>query len=406
MRRIMITALSLTLVVVATVAATAAWQSFEAARSLTASSTITINGTQGVVLSGIRVATSSGPCISITGAASVTIAQSQIGPCGTDNTSTDSTGIEITGNSAVNIYDNYIHVSNQAATCSYTHNGIYIFSNSATINIQGNVIAYNENNIFMYNVANVSVTGNFVLNPRGSISCSNPDNLPGHSIQAWADAATPNASMTVSGNYLLNSHDANQFIYPSNVSDSINFGITSGITANNNYVVGGDYISGCGLIADSSAINASFSGNIISNSFNCGIGIAGGNGHTASNNKVLVLTPASPAAVGIGINGATCPVTITGNIASAFQGPGPDNTAYNQAYYNSGSCATPTLTGNTFDSGDSGCAYTSGTLTGCAAYQLLHPMATTNPPPLIPPLPHSCVAKSPYSTQTTNPACP
>src|SRR5207253_571121 len=106
--------------------------------------------------------------------------------------------------------------------------------------------------------ANVSVVGNFLLNPRGAAACSNPDNLGGAQFQAWADDATPNQNITISNNYSLNSADTTLFKYPGQVSDSINFGVTSGIVAQNNYVVGGRYQYGCGLIADYKANGAQF----------------------------------------------------------------------------------------------------------------------------------------------------
>src|SRR5205807_17562 len=111
---------------------------------------------------------------------------SQIGPCGTDQSTADSQGIAISGNSSVNIYDSYIHVENQAATCDDSHDGIFIsYNGTSQVNIQGNVIAFNQSNIRAYGSSNVTVAGNFLLNPRGSASCSGPDNLFGVQFQHW-----------------------------------------------------------------------------------------------------------------------------------------------------------------------------------------------------------------------------
>ena len=369
------------------------------AQAQTETTTLVIQNQSGVVISGLKISTTSGDCIQIINSTNITIQASQIGPCGTNGTTNDSRGIYVSGGSGINVYDNYIHVENQASVCGDSHDGIFITNSADSVNIQGNVIAYNEQNVRMWDASNVHIVGNFVLNPRGALSCSDPDNLPGHSIQAWADGGTGywNSNIAVSNNYLLNSGDLSKYRFASNDSDSISAGLTKGFTVNGNYVVGGNYAKGCGVIADFGTTNANFSGNIISNPVNCGIGLSGGAGAVVSNNKILNLTPSAPYATGITLSGGQCPISITGNIASAFQGNGPNQGAWNQAYWSSGSCSAPSLSGNTFDTG---C-----TLPNCPAYNLLYPVASTNRPPLIPPQPHACVAASPYSTQTSTSAC-
>src|SRR5208282_4886498 len=66
-------------------------------------------------------------------------------------------------------------------------------------------------------------------------------------------------------------------------------------------------------------------------------------------------------------------------------------------FYNDGYCTPLTQTSNTLDVG---CA-----IPNCPAYSALNTLPTTSPPPLIPPQPFSCVATSPYSTQTSKPLC-
>ena len=154
------------------------------------------------------------------------------------------------------------------------------------------------------------------------------------------------------------------------MSDSINFGFVNGVTVNANYIVGGWYKSGCGIIADDSVNNASITNNIVWNTFNCGIGVASGKNHTVSGNKVLILQPSTPYAAGIVVEGsdyspAPCnTISITGNSSYAIQSGG-----YVQSYYNDGYCSSVTLTSNTW---------------GQAAYNMLYPLPSTNPPP-----PHS-----------------
>ena len=357
---------------------------------------IVINGQKDVVISGVTITSNSGPCIQVINSSNVTIKSSRIGPCGKDKDPTNSWGIYVSGGSGINIFDNYVHVDNLASNCRNSHVGIFV-ANASGVAMQGNVVAYGEKNILLWDSSNVSVTGNFLLNPRGAASCSNPDNLAGHQFQSWADDATPNQNVTVTYNYFLNSADT-KFSYPGHVSDSISFGVTNNITASNNYVAGGWYQNGCGIIADYKANGAQFLNNVLSDNFGCGIGIASGVNHTISGNKVLLLQPSSPAAAGITINGgAACgdsKISVSYNLSYAMQASGK----WVQGYYDNGYCTSPALLGNTFDIG---CK----TGVNCAAYNSLYPISSTNPPPRIPPKPHACVAPSPYSNQTGAPPC-
>lgn len=360
------------------------------AEASTQTTTLTISGQNNVVISGLTISTTSGDCIDIVNSTNVTIQASQIGPCGTANSTNNSRGIYISGNSSgINIYDSYIHVENLASSCGTSHDGIFITNTNGPVTIQGNVIAFNERNIQVWDASNVTAVGNFLLNPRGAAQCSNPDNLGGQQFQAWADTTTPNSNMTVSNNYALTS-SGTQYLYPGNQSDAINFGVTNGIIAQNNWISGGNYQNACGLIADDMANSAQFINNVISNTFNCGIGIASGTNQMVSGNKVLLIPPTGASTTGISANGGYSPVpcgpvSISNNIAYAIQSSG-----WIQSYYNNGYCTSVTQTNNTWDE---------------AAYNILYPITSTNPPPLVPPQPHSCVVASPYSTQTSQASC-
>lgn len=354
----------------------------------TRTTTLTISGVSNVTYNDLDISTTSGDCIDITNSTNVTIKASRIGPCGTNNSTAASNGINISGSSTVNIYDNYIHVENLASACCDTHLGIKISNASSGIDIEGNVLAYNESNIDMAASPNgtnhVTVNGNFMLNPRGPFP-------RGQNFQSWgASAANPNTNMTVTNNYTLSSTDTGTYTFAENQEDSINFGFTNTITATGNYIVGGHSGSGCGLIADESANSATFQSNKLSNTGQCGIGIASGTNQLIDSNKILNTTPVSGAGnTGIYVwnqNPEACgPVTVSNNVDSAVNFAGTPN-----SYWNGGGCGTVTLTGNTFDT---------------TAKNQLNPMSTTNPPPLIPPLPFGCVALSPYSTQTSKASC-
>jgi parallel beta-helix repeat protein len=366
------------------------------AATLAPSGPIDINGQSGTVIQGVHVTSTSGPCITVQGGSSnITIKESEIGPCGTDNSTSNSQGIYITGGSSVNVYDSYIHVENRASSCGGgSHDGIFINNNdTATVTIQGNVIAYNQNNIELWDASNVNVIGNFLLNPRGSSSCADPDNLQGNQFHAWADDATPNANISVNYNYAWSSTDTTKWKYAGAVSDNIGFGVTNYANAKNNWV-GVDQGLGvnptaCGIIADYKSNNAVLSGNVVSETYNCGVAIGDGSNNTIDGNKV-VITHGGPSATGVAITNYFTPVVcsgekVTNNIAYAKQSNG-----WVQGYYDQGVCGTVTLSGNTWDS---------------AAYTILNPLSTTNPPPAIPVMPKNCAVVSPYTTNTSKASC-
>jgi hypothetical protein len=364
--------------------------------ALTSSGPIVINGQHNLVISGLSISSPTGPCVQIINSTGITIRGSNIGPCGVNNSSQNGWGIYVKGGKGINIYDSYVHVENQSADCNHSHDNIYII-NASTITVQGNVIAYGGSNIMAYNANNINVMGNFLLNPRGSVACSSPNNLGGNQFQAWADPATPNQNIAILNNYTVSSTDVTKYTYPGNVVDNVSFGLTNGIVVASNYVVGGQNNSGCGIIMDYNANNSQILDNVLSNNYHCGVSVASGVNHNLSGNKVLLLKPSNASAVGIEVSDdyAALPcsnVSLSGNISYAI-----NSSNFVQGYYSNGSCASLTLKNNTIDNGCSP--------GNCAAFKLLYPIASTNLPPLIPPQPHSCVASSVYSTQTSGLKC-
>lgn len=276
-----------------------------------------------------------------------------------------------------------------ASTCGSSHDGILIVNTIGPVAVQGNVIANNETNILAYNASNLTVTGNYLYNPQGALSCANSNNLNGNQFQAWADDATPNSNIVVAFNY-ANDDNGRQ-------SDAVSFGVTSGVIASHNWINGGQYANGCGLIADYKANNAMFLGNVVTQTYGCGIGIASGTNQLIAHNKVFI-TNGGPSAAGITLNGeyspTPCgPVNLIHNVAYAINSGG-----WVQGYYDNGYCAPATLTSNIFDIG-----CTTGL--NCTAYAKLEPLSTAHSPPAVPPVPKVCVIASPYSTQTSKPSC-
>ena len=350
----------------------------EAHASLTSSGPIVINGQNGTVITGLKITSTTGDCVQIINSTNITVKNSEIGPC-------KGRGVHISGGNNNNVYDSYIHVENPPSGCCDTRDGILIKGGSSYITIQGNVIAYGESNVEVQTGGNhhISIIGNFLLNPRGPFP-------RGQNFQSWGTVSSPNTNITVSNNYTLSSTDTSKYLYPENQEDSINFGFTNGITAQNNYVVGGHSPSGCGIITDNGANSAQFSNNILSNTGQCGIGIASGTNVTVSGNKVLNLNPVAgggnTAIYVANYSSVACgPVSISNNKADEVKPNG-----YHSGYWKGTGCDPTTLSNNTF---------------GQAAYNMLYPMASTNPPPPIPVQPKHCVANSPYTTNTSLPLC-
>jgi hypothetical protein len=341
-----------------------------APKPLAPSGPLSIDGQDGGVISGLRITSTTGACVTITGGHGVTLRGNDIGPCAGN-------AVVVSGGDTIALEDNYIHPEHPPTSCCDTGDGVFAHD-TATLAVLGNVIAYGEANIEVGNTAGVRVVGNFLLNPQNGGS-------RGQNFQAWNGCT----NVDVESNYTLSSLDP-MYTLPAKQEDSINFGVTVGVVAKNNYVTGGFSPSGCGIIADDEADSVQFIDNVLYNAGQCGIGIASGTNQTVSGNKILDDAPVD----GGGNTGlyvwnqytAPCgPVSVTGNVVSAIK---PDGTQ--SSYWYGGGCDPVTDTGNTLDQ---------------AAAAELTPPSTKLPPPAIPPLPVTCVAPSPYANNTTMPGC-
>ena len=369
-----------------------------APKATTLTSTLVLtSANNGQTFNNYRISTTSGPCISATGASNVTISNSNIGPCGTDNSTAASQGIVFNGGSGNQVYDSYIHVENKTASTAgvETHAGI-LASGSPYLTAQGNVIAYTGTGITSDGSNgsasdHMSAIGNYVLQSFGNITGSSGATFASGIQAVQADYPT------ITNNYIYNcvtsgpgvSCVGGPYLYDEAVADDINVFKTSDGTITNNYIVGGHMGSGDAFTADAGGNNNNISGNIAIGSQG-GIQINSGINNVMDSNKVIQTQSITgndiPFAVLNDYPGAyACgPSTVTNNIG--------DNTARgNTGFYNAGDCGTVTLSGNIF---------------GTAADSFLLPVATKLPPPLIPPRPKTCVAKSPFSTQTSMPLCP
>jgi Right handed beta helix region len=348
---------------------------------------LSIRGQSNKVYVGLRISSDRGNCVSIVNSFNITIEASDIGPC-------DGHAVYISGGSGDNVFDSYLHSEHAGRGCCDNHEGVHVL-HASKITIQGNVIAYNESNVRVDGSNQVTVNGNYLLNPLG------PADPRGQNLQV--DSST---NIIVTNNYAYScvlagsglggvtcpaqAADGSPYLFSENQEDSINFYHTTTFTAQNNYVVGGHSGSGCGIIFDERANNGQMFGNRLSDTGQCGIGVADGVAPIVNNNKILNSTPL-PRAGNTALYvwkqySARCgPTQVSDNVADEVQADGSHS-----GYWKGSGCDPVTLKANIF---------------GRTAYDQLYPMKVTNPPPLVPPIPKNCVARSPYSTQTSVPPC-
>jgi hypothetical protein len=338
------------------------------APSLTESGPLILKGASNVTYSLLHITSTSGPCVRIENGAHVTIRASDIGPCAGN-------AVEVAGGDSITIEDSYLH-PDHASQDQDTADGVFA-TGTSNLALSGNVIAFGEANIEVSTSQHVKVIGNFLLNPQNGAAGSR-----GQNFQSWGSTS----DVLVQGNYALSSTDS-KYAHPENQEDSINFGQTDQIVVKNNYVTGGHSDSGCGIIADDAANGVQFLANVLVDTGQCGISIADGTDQLVDGNQIINSTP-TPNGGNTGLvvwkqyTDPCGPVTISNNVSSELK---PDLTT-ESGYWNGGGCGTVTLTNNTFDS---------------AARAMLTPVATKLPPPLIPPIPVSCSATSPWTNQTT-----
>jgi len=344
---------------------------FAAGNPPSSSGPVVISGQNGRVIHGLKITSTSGDCVTIINSSNITIEASEIGPC-------KGNGIKIRGGSGINVVDNYIHPETQSPGCCDHNDGIFAYNAPHNLLIQGNVIAYGESNIEVAGGSSVNVIGNFLLNPRGP-------NPRGQQFQCWSNCSTIN----VQNNYLLSSRDTVKFLHADATEDSVNFGYSQSFTVQQNFITGGRSLTGCGIIADSYANAGQILKNRLYDTGACGIGLTNGT-HTVSGNSVYNRLPVKGGGntaiyvAHYGASGTCGPMTITDNVADSLQIAG----SHSGWWYPGGCGAISTITDVFGVAGDAA-------LSARSAFT----------PPLIPPEPKTCVAVSPYSTQTNVPLC-
>ena len=353
--------------------------------AITLTSTLNLtSANNGQTFNNYRISTTSGPCVLGNGVSNVTIENSNIGPCGSSSGS-DASGVHFEGGSGNAVYDSYIHVQTNGSGNNMTYAGIF-FDGSTNGTAQGNVIAYTGVGVES-NTSGTRAIGNFILNNVNTTLSGND----GLSVGMGFDGATSPVTnqnfvleCVASGNGVPCSSyiSATPFEYE-NVVDLLSVFHTNSGSFSNDYLVGGHDCSPIGdaLTADEDSNNNTFNGEQSIGSSG-GQQIDDGQGNTIENSISKQTQD---------ICGTDVPFAVLNDYGSTYPcGPNTltNNNGWNPVagagFYNAGSCGTVNQSGNKFTSS----------------------AAQPGPPPLIPPLPKNCVVRSPYTTQTSLPACP
>ncbi len=380
---------------------------------LTSTLTLT-SANNGQSFSNYTISTTSGPCVKITGATNITLENFNIGPCGTNNSSADSTGVEIIGGSGSNVFDSYIHVQNLSSDGGDDHEGILI-NGASNITVQGNVLAFNETNIEINGGTSTGdvINGNFMLNPMGpfprgqqfqtgsgasnimvennrELSCQASSSTCAHSGDIVCLACSDSTLAGDAFPYYADQEDANNF-----------FGTTT-FTATGNWIEGGDSPSGQGILFDLGSSGGTATDNVLKDTGHGCIGPYSAGANVVEGNKCESMTDIDPNQNGIYLYN---PYAVSGTITTKdntisvleYSASGPCNPATTACGFNSygdglgGNLALNDLGGEIYDT-----LYPAA-IGGGGGYQQLNQIATSNPPPPIPPLPKQCVVASPYS---------
>jgi nitrous oxidase accessory protein NosD len=160
--------------------------------------------------------------------------------------------------------------------------GVHIYLSSNVL-VQGNRFERNETSVYGYETGHsVRVIGNYSLNPLGPFP-------RGQHVQIWTcNRGGPlERGCVVSSNYGRLDPERGSSLGATNTEDMISIGKSSYALVEDNYVIGGDSASGCGLIVEGPASYTTFRNNVVIRTAQCGIGVSNSDHTLVESNRVL-----------------------------------------------------------------------------------------------------------------------
>ncbi len=236
---------------------------------------IVIDGRSGVTIRGVRIQNPSGRCVQIRNASNIVVEDSEIGPCAGN-------GVEITNSHNVTVRDNYVHTERSGSSKMNTGLGVHIITSSQIL-VQGNRFENNETSVYGYTPGHsIRVVGNYSLNPLGPYP-------RGQHVQLWScnKSGPLEQRCEVSSNYGRLDPERGSKLGATHTEDMINIGKSNYALIEDNYLVGGDSASGCGIIVEGPSSFTTIRDNVVIRTAQCGIGVANADHTVVDSNRVL-----------------------------------------------------------------------------------------------------------------------
>ena len=236
---------------------------------------IVIDGRSGVTIRGLRIRSSSGRCVTIRNSSNVVIEDSEIGPCAGN-------AVDITNSENITVENNYIHTERSGSSKMNSGLGVHIVTSSRVL-VQGNRFERNETSVYGYNTGHsVRIIGNYSLDPLGPFP-------RGQHFQLWScNRGGPlERRCEVASNYGRLDPERGSRLGATHTEDMLSIGKSDYALIEDNYLIGGDSPSGCGIIVEGPSSFTTIRDNVVIRTAQCGIGVANADHTLVEDNRVL-----------------------------------------------------------------------------------------------------------------------
>jgi Right handed beta helix region len=243
--------------------------------TLVSSPPIVIDGRSGVTIRGLRIRSSSGRCVTIRNSSNVVIEDSEIGPCAGN-------AVDITNSENITVENNYIHTERSGSSVMNSGLGVHIETSSRVL-VQRNRFERNETSVYGYKTGHsIRIIGNYSLNPLGPFP-------RGQHVQLWScNRGGPlERRCEVASNYGRLDPERGSRLGATHTEDMLSIGKSDYALVEDNYLIGGDSPSGCGIIVEGPSSFTTIRDNVVIRTAQCGIGVANADHTLVEDNRVL-----------------------------------------------------------------------------------------------------------------------